>query len=180
MGSCSNSRSVSGAVVSWWILVLALTAVAGCGHRPDVTNARLERPPTEGFTTADSVAGRHLEDGISFYRSGSYPAAVAHLDSAAQSDPTCWTAYYFLGLCRKELGDASAAQDNLLIALNQAPSDPRTRSHIYVALGEVALDLGNLSSARLNYVTAINLWPESASAQQALERLNSGPGRNSR
>lgn len=156
------STSSTASIIAILALVLGL---AGCGHSPEVVEARYEPAPVP-------AADNHLAEGISLYRSGHLNKAENHLTTALAHDPSEWAAHYFLGLVLAENDKPDSSSMELHRALDLAPNDGRTRSRIYYALGRTNERLGYTGKARLAYMTALNLWPDSHSARQALRRLN--------
>lgn len=145
--------------------LVAALLIAGCGHSPEVIRAA---PRPQPAVSADD----HLAEGVSLFRSGHLDRAEGHLSTALAHDPSNWTAHYYLGLVLAAADDLATASVELHQALDLAPSDGRTRSRIYYALGQVNEQLGRNGKARLAYLTALNLWPNSHSARTAMRRLD--------
>lgn len=155
------------AVIVVWLIILAVA----CGsHRADVVKAQYYQPAPRQSMLPD--AQNHLNDGVSMFRAGRHESAADHLRKCLAVDSTVWSAHYYLGLVLLAQEQPEAATVELRSGLTLAPPDSRTRSRIYVALGQVEENLGHASQAKLNFLTALNLWPESGPARAGLERLS--------
>ncbi len=142
-----------------------------CSHGPEVVRAERRTSTTVGSSSGDAGAARALGDGISLFRRGELRAAARHFERVKISEPYNWMGHYYLGLIALAQDRWEPAEVDLHRSLKWAPDEPRIRSRIYVALGEAAEGQGRAASAKLSYLTALNLWPDAASAQDALSRL---------
>jgi len=150
-------------------LVIAIVCVS-CGKRTEIIKTSM-RPELSLVSKAQEDASRHLSDGVAFFRSGKCELARDHLVKSIGLAPSDWMAHYYLGLVEISLVMLPKAEGSLHKALSQAPKDNRTRSRIYVALGQLAQMNGQLGQARLDFQMALNLWPQSAAARLELDRL---------
>ena len=165
------------------IFTLCLTAtflmLYACGNRMTVTRAALE----SGNNTPDDAqpspeitelpADPLLNEGLSLFRSGDFGLALEKFKMSLAIDSTNWLSCYYHGLSQVKLGVPSAAGRSLHRSLEYAPADKRLRSRIYTALGETREMQGEYQRAKLDYLTALNLNPESADAQEGIDRIES-------
>jgi len=159
------------------LLLYGLTAIlllAGCSREITVVKARMIRPANSAVTPAAVAASNeHIRDGLILYRQHKYAPARQQFRLAITADSSNWQGYYFLGLTAVPGDQFELALAQFQRALDFAPSDPRVRSKIYLAMAETHELMSDYGRAELNYRTALNLYPESAEAKRALDRLAS-------
>ncbi|MFH1687495.1 MAG: hypothetical protein ABIE70_08245 [bacterium] len=149
-------------------ILILVTSV--CGRRPEIIKTQLHSE-VPYRAAIEETASERLSDGVAYFRAGEYELARDHLVKASELTPSDWMAYYYLGLVEMSLLNLSAAESSLHQALTLVPNEIRTRSRIYVALGQLAEVMGRPGQAQLNYRMALNLWPQSAGARSGLDRL---------
>lgn len=107
------------------VVVLALTACAGGGARPDAEviadRPLLELPPS---SEAEKGALIHVELGTAYFEIGRYDVALDEARIALAHLPTYAPAFHLMGLVYMFIEDNAAARENFLRALRAAPNDP--------------------------------------------------------
>ncbi|HEY6118810.1 MAG TPA: DUF5107 domain-containing protein [Pyrinomonadaceae bacterium] len=123
----------------------------------------LKRDP--GFAPA------HVALGLSYYRSGEYERAAAHLQKALQRNKDAADAHYYLALVLRAQGKIGEAEDQLIWTVRSGYMESVSR---YV-LGEMALANGRSGEALEHLQQAVNLDPRDLKARTVLalaERLS--------
>lgn len=129
--------------------------------------------PVDSLTTANQEKfAALLHDGQMLFRQQQYAEAVSSLREAVALEPNHWQPYYFLGQIKTQTEEFNVADALLSTSLKLAPSDPRLRSQIYVALGENCEAQALYGRAAQLYRTALNLHPDAEVARQGLARLD--------
>lgn len=128
-------------------------------------------PVSQEQGLSDSVAGRHLRDGLILYRQDNHPAARREFEQTLVIDPQSWLAYYYLGLMNKNVEQFDSARRQFDLSLRYAPQDKRSRSLVYVAVGECWELQQDYGRARMKFLMAQNLHPQSAAAEAGLRRI---------
>lgn len=145
--------------------------MTGCTQRVAIVKATPEKKsPPPGYT-ADPAADTLLKEGMMIFRQGEYERARRYFELALQKGTDDWQAYYYLGLIYSKRNSHAQAMDNFTASLAYAPYDKRTRSRIYVAMGQTWEKQGKFGQAKLNYITALNLYPKSEPAEDGLKRV---------
>jgi tetratricopeptide (TPR) repeat protein len=121
------------------------------------------------------------------FTAGRFPQAVAAFDEAlrrgapAGAEPSPWSrgmalvgdALLFRGLAKQRLGQAEAAQADLVAAVNRNPKDPRPRD----AIARLALSVGADDVAREQFEAALAVAPSYVPARLGLALLHERAGR---
>ncbi|HWG25844.1 hypothetical protein [Actinospica sp.] len=121
------------------------------------------------------------------FTAGRFPQAVAAFDEAlrrgvpAGVELSPWSrgaalvgdGLLFRGLARQRLGQADAAQADLIAAVNHNPNDPRPRD----AIARLALQLGAEDVAREQFEAALTVAPSYVPARLGLALLHERAGR---
>lgn len=151
-------------------VLFLLTIGSSCGKRPEIIKATM-RPQLSERQISKEAARDHLSDGVASFRAGESEVARECLLKSTSLVPSDWMARYYLGLVEMSLVMLPEAECSLHLALTNAPKENRTRSRIYVALGQLAEMTGRTGQAQLDFQMALNLWPKSAAARLELDRL---------
>ncbi|HOP05959.1 MAG TPA: tetratricopeptide repeat protein [candidate division Zixibacteria bacterium] len=158
------------------IFLILTGIILSCGNHPDVI--RTNHQPSQLATLAvDSLSDREadsdasLKEGLALFRTGNYERAQTLFEKSLEENYRNWKAHYYLGLTLRLRDMPDQALAALHHGLRLAPDDPRARSRIYVAIGEVSESTGAIGKARISFMTALQIWPESDSARDGLARL---------
>jgi tetratricopeptide (TPR) repeat protein len=156
--------------------LFAALAVAGCSKEYTVVKAHEQAggasvPATlPDGQSGDEGLSQDLKDGLILYRQGQNARAIDLFEKAIMADNTNWLGHYYLGLALTKETAYQGALRQFRASLKFA-ADNRSRSMVYVAMGETWEAQGELGRAKQNYHTALNLHPESSGAQSGLKRL---------
>ena len=159
------------------IFVLILSFLAGCGKQYKVvrTHQKTEnREKAESFLdekSSDVSDDRYFNDGLILYRQGQNKRARIQFEKSINFYQKNWLAYYYLGLIMSKEGVYPKAILQFNQSLKYAPGEKRSRSLIYVAIGESWEYQGEYGKATQNYQMALNLYPESVAAKEGLNRV---------
>jgi len=129
----------------------------------DAYNEALKRDP--GFAPA------HIALGLSYYRSGEYDKAEAHLVQALRRNKDAGDAYYYLALVQRAQGRFAEATEHLIWTVRAGYRESVSR----YLLGEMALASGNVPEALENLTQSVMLDPRDLKARTLLalaERLS--------
>ena len=161
------------------ILLTAILIAGGCSRNFTVVKAQSKANTNQqGRTQYDpnrvpSAVDEQLHEGLILFREGRYDEAQGLFEEAIAADPDGWSGHYYLARLMIHQKKYDPAIDELYLALDLAPDEPRTRSNIYRSLAECLELQGQFTKAELHYRTALNLFPESTPAREGLSRLQS-------
>jgi len=159
------------------VSVLILFYLAGCGKQYTVVKTHQktgDREKAESFLyekSFDVADDRYFNDGLILYRQGQNQRARIQFQKSIDFYHNNWLAYYYLGLIMSKDGIYSKAISQFHQSLKYAPGEKRSRALIYVAIGETWEYQGEYGKANQNYQMALNLYPESVTARDGLNRV---------
>jgi tetratricopeptide (TPR) repeat protein len=98
----------------------------------------------------------YLNEGINYLKEENPELAITNFDEALKRDSLLWVAYYYRGICNKNLFNLKKAEKDLLASLNIRPALPET----YVELGEIYHMEDQFQRAAAQYEKAIAIDPQ--------------------
>ena len=143
--------------------MLACLLTAGAVRAADYTEVRVE-----------SV--RLLDQGISAYNRGDFPAAVESLRKSAGLALNSFRAHYYLGLALAADRRLNDAVDALEIALDLEPANVQA----LVAMGDARLGQGDPDEAAASFARALKLRSEFPAALDGIARVYESRGESDR
>ena len=96
-----------------------------------------------------------MNEGINFLKEGDPNLAATNFDEVIKRDSLSWIAFYYRGICYKNLGRFEEARKDLLHAKSINPKHPA----VYVELGELYHIQNVFNNATDEYEKAIELDP---------------------
>lgn len=158
-----------------FILILSFLAVCGKQYTVVKTHQKTDAPDkVESFLdekSSDVADDRYFSDGLILFRQGQNQRARVQFQKSIDFYQNNWLAYYYLGLIMSKEGIYPKAISQFHQSLKYAPGEKRSRSLIYVAIGETWEYQGEYGKATQNYQMALNLYPESVTARDGLNRV---------
>ncbi len=110
----------------------------------------------------------HVNDALTNIDEEKFGPAITSLDEAIKLDPTLWIAYYYRGICYKQLRDAKNAEADFIKTQKLNPK----LAESYVELGEIYHTSERLDDAEKQYNSAIGLSPSLITSYYNLGGLN--------
>ena len=159
------------------IFILILFYLAGCGKQYKVVKTHQktgEGEIAEKFidnNSSDVADDRYFHDGLILFRQGQNKRARIQFEKSIDYYQKNWLSYYYLGLIMNKEGIYPEAISQFHLSLKYAPGEKRSRSLIYVAIGESWEYQGEYGKATQNYQMALNLYPESVTAKEGLNQV---------
>ncbi len=161
------------------IVCAVATAISACAHRTVVV-VREEPQPVAKNRGQVVAADNHFDHGFRFYNRGQYKQAIKQFDLCVAKNPRRWDAFYYQGLCYRELGNYRDAQVRFRYAERDCPDDINARARLYVGIAVAWERQGDIAQARSSYNMALKYDRANSDAKSGLARLevsNSTPSR---
>lgn len=143
------------------LLSVALCLLSACATtQAPRSSSRLEIQEAVGFTITEEarVGGSVRNDyevALTLLRQGRHDEGVALLESVVADAPQFSAPYIDLGVAYHQAGDLEAAEQNLLLALEQNFDHPIAHNE----LGIVYRKTGRFAEARRSYENALAIYP---------------------
>jgi tetratricopeptide (TPR) repeat protein len=112
-------------------------------------------------------AEAHYRMGLALFSEKNHREAAVWFAKAAKVKRDYALAHFYLGRCRKELGDAAGAVEALRTAVLCEPNNFDNR----MTLGDYLLAIGREPEAREHFQQAVHLRPANSLAKQRLAEL---------